>query len=99
LPSIWGWGASEFNPSRFNGFLPEQKQVYIPFGAGKLKCPASNWAPGLAAVIAGGILTDGRIVIQPPVTGPAGNLGVVDGGRKGWDEWRVDFVRRASDQV
>jgi len=92
-PSIWGHDHLLFNPVRFEGGLsPQQAEAFMPFGYGKLKCIASEWAPKVAGIIAGGILmhVEDRSIAIESGTGDGANMKTAEeGGRKGWGDWRV----------
>ncbi|KAK4178716.1 putative cytochrome P450 [Triangularia setosa] len=41
-PSIWGWSALKFNPSRFDNLTKLQTEAYLPYSIRPHRCPASG---------------------------------------------------------
>lgn len=48
---IWGPDALEFRPGRFAELTKDQRDAYIPFGAGRHTCPAANGFAGNMIVL------------------------------------------------
>ncbi|KAJ7700771.1 hypothetical protein B0H17DRAFT_1128627 [Mycena rosella] len=81
----WGPNPDAYDAGRFLHH-PTLARDLLAFGCGPLKCPASGWARGAAAVIVGAILNR--------VDGGAYEIvrGGGIGGREGWDGWLVQKV-------
>ena len=84
--TIWGADADVYHPMRHHSRTSEQTQALLGFGAGRLRCVASGWAPQAAAVIVaavcGGLANEFEI-----------EEGKEIGGREGWDGWKIRFSR------
>ncbi len=80
-----------FDPTHFTMPLKdEQKQAYMPFGCGKLKCVAAKWAPRAASLIVAAILQK----MQSSENGINITKGKSIGDRKGWEDWVVTSTTR-----
>ncbi|KAG5350767.1 hypothetical protein C0989_009357 [Termitomyces sp. Mn162] len=84
---IWGADADVFEPLRFhsNRLTRDQEMIKsLPFGCGRYKCVAANWAPMAAGIISAAILdrvqsgSDFRLVTGKSI-----------GDREGWSGWSV----------
>jgi hypothetical protein len=81
-PSVWGYDAADFNPTRFKE--PQQlRESMFAFGGGPVGCVAKRWAPMASAVMVASVLS------TMETEGYAIRRGENIGGREGWDGWEV----------
>lgn len=83
-PTIWGADAEVFNPLRHQQRTPTQEKALLGFGAGRVMCVASRWAPHAAGIIVASISE--RIGREIQV-----REGKAKGGRD-WDGWFVECI-------
>ena len=90
--TIWGKDANEFKPSRHHPstLTDQQRSTLLAFGAGGIRCIASNWSPRAAALLIAAILVRVR---QEGSGGLEIQAGAEIGSRGGWDGWRVVLRR------
>jgi Cytochrome P450 len=78
--SVWGPSPHKFDPFRHRAPTEAQKDSFMPFGIGPLRCVASSLAPRLAGIIVGGMVDRGDIELI---------RGGSQGGREGWGGWKI----------
>lgn len=90
---IWGGDADVFKPLRHHpgSLTAEQRESFMPFGYGKLKCVASSWAPHAAGLIAAAVLSTVSEGMQI-------REGCGIGGREGWEGWAIEMARAADEE-
>ncbi|KAI0294658.1 hypothetical protein B0F90DRAFT_1639670 [Multifurca ochricompacta] len=86
--AVWGNGANVFDPSRFHAsrITHEQRNGYIPFSYGPLRCVAFKEAPRFAACVAAAILE----IVSGPDAKYRLTYGKEIGWREGWDGWTIE---------
>ncbi|KAH9059235.1 cytochrome P450 [Lactarius vividus] len=85
---IWGSDAGVFDPMRFHQsrLSHGQKQAFMPFGYGRLRCVAFKEAPQFAAVVAAAVLE----MVSSPEAEYRLVCGERIGRREGWEGWSVE---------
>ncbi|KAH8978500.1 cytochrome P450 [Lactarius hatsudake] len=89
---IWGSDAGVFDPMRFHQsrLSPEQKQAFMPFSYGRLRCVASKEAPRFAAIVAAAVLE----IVSSPEAKYRLVCGEQIGRREGWEGWSIEVHDR-----
>ncbi|KAH9173075.1 cytochrome P450 [Lactarius sanguifluus] len=85
---IWGSDAGVFDPMRFHQsrLSREQRQAFIPFSYGRLRCVAFKEAPRFAAIVAAAVLE----IVSSPEAKYRLVRGERIGRREGWDGWSIE---------
>ncbi|KAF8507990.1 hypothetical protein JB92DRAFT_653469 [Gautieria morchelliformis] len=78
--SVWGPSPHDFDAKRHKASTEAQKECFLPFGLGPLKCVASALAPRLAGMIIAGVASRDDIELTRSQT---------QGGREGWEGWMI----------
>ncbi|KAF8589698.1 hypothetical protein K439DRAFT_300524 [Ramaria rubella] len=78
--SVWAPSPHDFDAMRHKASTEAQRECFMPFGAGPLKCVASSLAPRLAGVIIAGVLKREDVQLI---------RGESKGGREGWAGWKI----------
>jgi hypothetical protein len=86
--SIWGSDAGVFDPMRFHEtrLSHGQKQAFIPFSYGPLRCVAFKEAPRFAAIVAAAVLE----IVSAPDARYRLVCGERIGRREGWEGWSIE---------
>ena len=86
---IWGSDAGAFDPMRFklhtSGLSFRQKQAFMPFSYGPLRCIAFKEAPRFAAIVAAAVLE----IVSAPDASYRLVCGEKIGRREGWEGWMI----------
>ena len=86
--AIWGSDAGVFDPMRFHEsrLSYDQKNAFIPFSYGPLRCVAFKEAPRFAAIVAAAVLE----IVSAPDAGYRLVCGERIGRREGWEGWSIE---------
>lgn len=77
---VWDPLPHDFDAMRHQTSTEVQKQCFMPFGLGPLRCVASAWAPRMAGMLVAGLAK--RADVQLIRAGSPG-------GRDGWEGWKI----------
>ncbi|KAH9017657.1 hypothetical protein EDB84DRAFT_1521059 [Lactarius hengduanensis] len=85
---IWGSDAGVFDPMRFHQsrLSHGQKQAFMPFSYGRLRCVAFKEAPRFAAIVAAAVLE----IVSSPEAKYRLVCGERIGRREGWEGWSIE---------
>ncbi|KAH8992192.1 cytochrome P450 [Lactarius akahatsu] len=85
---IWGSDAGVFDPMRFHQsrLSHGQKQAFMPFSYGRLRCVAFKEAPRFAAIVAAAVLE----IVNSPEAKYRLVCGERLGRREGWEGWSIE---------
>ena len=86
--AIWGSDAGVFDPMRFHKSRLTycQKNAFIPFSYGPLRCVAFKEAPRFAAIVAAAVLE----IVSAPNARYRLVCGEIIGRREGWEGWSIE---------
>ncbi|KAH9069340.1 hypothetical protein EDB83DRAFT_2314379 [Lactarius deliciosus] len=89
---IWGSDAGVFDPMRFHQsrLSHGQKQAFMPFSYGRLRCVAFKEAPRFAAIVAAAVLE----IVSSPEAKYRLVCGEQIGRREGWEGWSIEIHDR-----